>query len=97
MPQPYNIQYDSDSHKQPVMFPSNCRSQSLVGSMVSMLEQSESTKRYAMVIRQLLPVVTKVYAAEDPQEAVNTLVSSVLGPYLEKVINSNWCEKNKSF
>ena len=54
--------------------------------MVNMLERTDSTKRYATVIRQLLPVVTKVYAAKDPQEAVNTLVSSVLGPYLEKVI-----------
>ena len=60
--------------------------QSLVGSMVGMLDQSESTRRYATVIKQLLPVVTRVYAAEDPQQAVNTLVSSVLGPYLHKVI-----------
>ncbi|XP_018024848.1 uncharacterized protein LOC108680531 isoform X2 [Hyalella azteca] len=58
---------------------------SLVGSLVNMLDQSESTKRYAVVIRQLLPVVTRVYAAEDPQQAVHTLVSSVLGPYLEKI------------
>ncbi|KAF2363489.1 hypothetical protein FHG87_005759 [Trinorchestia longiramus] len=58
---------------------------SLVGSLVNMLDQSESTKRYAVVIRQLLPVVTRVYAAEDPQQAVHTLVSSVLGPYLEKL------------
>ena len=64
---------------------SSCSPQSLVGSMVNMLEQSESTRRYATVIRQLLPVVTQVYAAEDPQQAVSTLVTSVLGPYLEKV------------
>lgn len=50
-----------------------------------MLERTDGTKRYATVIKQLLPVVTRVYAAEDPQQAVHTFVSSVLGPYLEKV------------
>lgn len=58
---------------------------SLVGSMVSMLERSDTTKNYAKVIQQLLPVVTRVYAADDPQQAVKTLVSLVLGPYLEKI------------
>jgi len=62
---------------------------SLVGSLVGMLRQSESTRRYASVIEQLLPVVTSVYAAEDPQAAVNTLVTSVLGPYLEKMHGGN--------
>ena len=63
--------------------------QSLVGSMVNMLERSDSTKNYARVISQLLPVVTRVYAAEDPQQAVSTLVSLVLGPYLDKVSLGN--------
>ncbi|XP_071519341.1 uncharacterized protein [Panulirus ornatus] len=56
--------------------------------LVGMLEGSPTTRQYADVIKQLMPVVMKVYTSDDPSSAITTFISQALGPYLSQIQKS---------
>ncbi|XP_037790872.1 uncharacterized protein LOC119586241 [Penaeus monodon] len=63
----------------------NAAIQNLVGGLVGILESSPTTRQYADVIKQLMPMVMQVYSAEDPTSAIATFITQTLGPYLSQI------------
>lgn len=63
----------------------NAAIQNLVGGLIGMLEGSPSTRQYADVLKQLMPMVMQVYNADDPTSAITSFISQTLGPFLTQV------------
>lgn len=63
----------------------NAAIQNLVGGLVGILESSPTTRQYADVIKQLMPMVMQVYSAEDPTSAIASFITQTLGPYLSQI------------
>ncbi|KAG7161194.1 hypothetical protein Hamer_G016243 [Homarus americanus] len=58
---------------------------SLVLGLVGMLEGSPTTKQYADVIKQFMPMVMQMYNSDDPSSAITAFISHTLGPYLSQI------------
>ncbi|XP_045596626.2 uncharacterized protein [Procambarus clarkii] len=59
--------------------------ESVVNGLVGMLDGSPTTRQYADIIRQVMPLVLQVYTSDDPSSAITTFISQALGPYLAHV------------
>ncbi|KAK8741625.1 hypothetical protein OTU49_002308, partial [Cherax quadricarinatus] len=58
---------------------------SVVNGLVGLLEGSPTTRQYADVIRQIVPLVMQMYAAPDPSSAITAFITQAMGPYLAQV------------
>ncbi|XP_053637970.1 uncharacterized protein [Cherax quadricarinatus] len=59
--------------------------ESVVNGLVGLLEGSPTTRQYADVIRQIVPLVMQMYAAPDPSSAITAFITQAMGPYLAQV------------
>ncbi|XP_068232838.1 uncharacterized protein [Palaemon carinicauda] len=59
--------------------------QSLVGGIIGMLEGSPSTRQYADILRQILPIVMRVYSSDDPASAITSFIGQTIGPMFSQI------------
>ncbi|XP_063853689.1 uncharacterized protein LOC135096252 [Scylla paramamosain] len=57
----------------------------LAQGFISMLDSSPTTRQYASLLKQVLPVVVQMTAAQDSGSAVTTFVKHALGSYLSDI------------
>ncbi|XP_042866703.1 uncharacterized protein LOC122249692 [Penaeus japonicus] len=63
----------------------NAAIQNLIGGLVGILESSPTTRQYADVIKQLMPMVMQMYNSEDPTSAITSFITQTLGPYISQI------------
>lgn len=59
--------------------------QKIASGLVDMLDSSPTTRQYADMIKQFLPMVMDAFTSNDPTSAVTSFIGQALGPYLSQV------------